>query len=101
MIYGFGLVKSLIEKNKMTQYKFWKRYLESRNDGWYIGRDRWDGIIFQPTRDIRVYGCGIYEGFPTAPRAFKFGYKFTIQTEGPTLGTYTDTFVSEIFEEEV
>lgn len=101
LIYGFGIVKSHFEKTQQTLYKFWRRYQESRSDGWYIGRDRWDGIIFQTSRNIRIFGCGIYEGYPSAPRAFKFGYKYTIQTESATDGTFTDTFISEVFEEEV
>ena len=101
MIYGYGIVKTQIEKIHQTLYKFWRRYQESRSDGWYIGRDRWDGIIFQTSRNIRIFGCGIYEGYPSAPRAFKFGYKFTIQTEGASDGTFSDTFISEVFEEEV
>jgi hypothetical protein len=44
------------------QVKFFKRYREIRQgDSWYVGRDRWDAIIFKPNRNIRVYGLGVYE----------------------------------------
>ena len=26
--------------------KFWRRFRDTRSDGWYIGRDRWDAVIF-------------------------------------------------------
>jgi len=42
--------------------RIFKRFSEIRaGDTWYIGRDRWDAIIYQTTKNIRVYGIGIYE----------------------------------------
>ena len=28
--------------------------------GWDLGAGKWDAIIFEPTRDVVVYGIGIY-----------------------------------------
>lgn len=74
--------------------------MDSRSDGWYIGRDRWDAIIFQPSQNVRIYGIGIYEAHPLPARAFKLGYKYILQTPNDQ-GGFDDTFTSAIFEEDV
>lgn len=66
-------------------------------DGWYIGLDRWDAISFQPRRDVRVHGCGIFEPFPAGDHTFKYGYKYTIHAAG----SQEEVHASPVYEEEV
>lgn len=48
----------------MSSLKQWRRFKESRpNDSWYIGRERWDAIIFVPKKDVKIYGIGVYEKY--------------------------------------
>ena len=60
------------------KFKFFRRFRDSRSDGWYIGRDRWDAVSFQPRQDIRVFGCGIFEPYPEGNHSFTYGYKYVI-----------------------
>lgn len=59
-IFLYGLYSNI--QHISSKVKKFKRYHDIRSgDSWYVGRDRWDGIIFQPSKTIRVYGIGIYE----------------------------------------
>ena len=53
---------------------------------WYsktVGKDKWDGLMYQAKKDLRVYAVGIHgrsDGKPRdgKPRDFTVGYKFVI-----------------------
>ena len=79
----------------MVTKKF-SRFREIRQgDSWYVGRDRWDAIIFQPNLNVKIYGIGVYEPTPTIP-TFTLGFKFHIEESD---GTNIQS--SEIIEEEI
>ena len=78
-------------------FKFWKRFRDTRSDGWYIGRDRWDGIIFQPRNDIRVFGVGIFTPYPVGDHSFKYGYKYVLQAAG----SHDEIMASPVYEEDI
>lgn len=87
-IFILGTLSTNIENiGSAVALKFFKRFRDSRNDGWYIGRDRWDAVTFAPRRDVRICGAGIYEPYPQSSRTFKYGYKYVIQENGSDLIT--------------
>lgn len=64
-VFVFGALSTKIENiGVVSSLKFFKRFRDSRNDGWYIGRDRWDAVTFAPRRNVRIFGAGIYEPYP-------------------------------------
>lgn len=79
-----------------NEIRFYDRYKAIKDDGWYIGRDRWDAIIFIPNREVRIFGVGIFEPYPQSSRTFKYGYKYIIKDAQDA-----DIVTSEVFEEEV
>lgn len=80
-----------------SSLKFWKRFRDTRSDGWYIGRDRWDGITFQPRSNIRVFGVGIFTPYPVGDHSFKYGYKYAIQAAG----SHEELMASQVYEEDI
>lgn len=44
--------------------KYFKRFRDVRNDGWYVGRDRWDAITLVPKKRVKIMGIGIFEAYP-------------------------------------
>ena len=98
---AFGSLSSnlgnTILSSKGSTLKFFKRFRDSRADGWYIGRDRWDAIAFQPRLDVKIFGVGIYEPYPVGNHPFKYGHKYIIQE----VGTQAEVFASPLYEEEV
>jgi PHR domain len=94
----YGSLSSKIENLAFSSValKFFRRFRDVRNDGWYIGRDRWDGVIFIAKRDVRIFGCGIFEPYPQSRRDFKYGYKYVLKDVDDT-----EITTSEVFEEEV
>ncbi len=81
----FGSLANKIENiSASTALSWFKRFRDSRGDGWYIGRDRWDSVTFIPKRDVRIFGCGIFEPYPQSRRDFKFGYKYVLKESNDT-----------------
>ena len=79
-LFVFGALSMRIENLTIAQqsFKFYMRFRETKDDGWYIGRDRWDAAMFIPRRDVLILGAGIYEPFPQSRRDFKYGHKYVI-----------------------
>ena len=73
------------------------RFRDVRDDGWYIGRDRWDAIALQPRRDVKIFGNGIFEPYPQSQRHFIYGYKYILQEAG----NQNELFTSPTYEEHV
>ena len=46
---------------------------------WAVGKDKWDALIFEAKRDIRVHGIGIHGPFDNSQQDFTIGYKYIIQ----------------------
>lgn len=68
-------------KQISKKLKHFKRFADVRQgDSWYVGKDRWDAIIFKPSSDIKVYGIGLFESHPAAGE-FSIGYRFYIEDE--------------------
>lgn len=67
--------------------KFFKRFRDVRQDGWYIGRDRWDAVAFTPRRDVRIFGAGVFEPYPSGRHDFTYGHKYVIQDNGSDVTT--------------
>jgi len=76
--------------------RFFKRFLDVRGDGWYIGKDRWDAVTFIPKRDVIVFGAGIFEPYPASRKDFKYGYKWVIKDSNDV-----DVETSAVFEDEI
>ncbi len=45
---AFGALTALSEMDFSRKIEFYRRFREVRGDGWYIGRDRWDGVTITP-----------------------------------------------------
>ena len=59
--------------------KFFRRFRDFRvGDSWYVGRDRWDALVFIPSKGIRVFGIGLFEVHPDGG-PFTMGYKYHIE----------------------
>ena len=43
-----------------------------------MGKDKWDGLMYQAKKDLRVYAVGIFGPQDGKPRDFTVGYKFVI-----------------------
>jgi len=101
LILAVGILSSKVSPatgiRNPKSFKFFRRFYETRSDGWYIGRDRWDAISFQPRLDIRVFGCGIFEPYPEGNHSFKYGYKYQILAAS----TQDEVYASPIFEEDI
>ncbi|CDW91634.1 UNKNOWN [Stylonychia lemnae] len=73
-----------------------KRFSEIRvGDSWYVGKDRWDGIVFQPKQSIQVHGIGIYMGIPEG-QDFQICYKYHIEDQDGN-----NVMTSDLIEESV
>jgi len=69
-------VPSADQESSVT--KSYKRFRDFKvSDYWYVGRDRWDAIMFIPNKPIRVMGFGIFEVHPSGG-PFAMGYKYVI-----------------------
>jgi PHR domain len=91
-----GVLTAQIENIvSMRATKFFKRFRDTRNDGWYIGRDRFDAVTFTPRVDVRIFGAGVFEPYPLAVHNFTYGHKYVIQEGGSDIET------SQVYEEEV
>ncbi len=58
--------------------KSFERTVELSSTNWGIGKDKWDALIFEPKRDIRVYAIAIHGPYDNKPRDFTIGYKYII-----------------------
>ena len=83
MVYG-SLSPKIENLVSSSALRFFMRFRDVRNDGWYIGRDRWDGVMFIPKRDVRIFGVGIFEPYPQSRRDFKYGYKYVLKDTDDT-----------------
>jgi len=95
MVYG-SLSKKIENAISSGPLRFFKRFRDSRGDGWYIGRDRWDAVTFIPKRDVRILGVGIFEPYPAARKDFKYGYKYVLKDTDDT-----EIETSSVFEDDV
>ena len=50
--------------------KYFRRFRDVRADGWYMGRDRWDGVTFIPSKNVKIFGIGIFEAYPSNTTPF-------------------------------
>lgn len=50
--------------------KYFRRFRDVRADGWYMGRDRWDGVTFVPKKNVKIFGIGIFEAYPANTSPF-------------------------------
>ena len=76
--------------------KQFRRFKETRaNDSWYVGRERWDAIVFAPKSDVKIYGIGVYEKYDAASN-FTIGYQYFIES-----GDSQTITQSPVYEEEV
>jgi hypothetical protein len=48
------------------------------SSSWTVGKNKWDALIFEAKRDLRVYAIGIYGPKDDKPRDFTIGYKYII-----------------------
>lgn len=46
---------------------------------WTVDKDKWDALIFEAKKDMRVFGIGIHGPKDDKPRDFTIGYKYIIQ----------------------
>jgi hypothetical protein len=58
--------------------KSFERTGELDSSSWSVGKDKWDALIFEAKRDIRVYAIGIHGPKDDKPRDFTIGYKYII-----------------------
>lgn len=64
-----------------SRIKMYKRFRDFKQaDYWYVGRDRWDAIMFIPTKRIKVVGLLLFEVHPNGG-PFTMGFKYCIQDE--------------------
>eukprot|EP00347_Sterkiella_histriomuscorum_P023363 403334928 len=96
MLTGLVEMEEVIFQSEHSQLRKFRRFSDVRNgDSWYIGRERWDALVFQPNQNVRVYGIGLFEPFPNGT-SFQLGYKYHVEDhEGNNL------FSSEMIEEQV
>ena len=59
-------------------FKSFERTGGLRSTHWYVCKDRWDALIFEAKRDIRVYAIAIHVPCDDKPRDFTIGYKYII-----------------------
>lgn len=72
-------------RRKHKDVKFFKRFRDTRlGDSWYVGRDRWDAIVFIPKEDCWVFGIGIFEMYPNGHN-FTMGYVYHIEDKNGNL----------------
>jgi len=45
---------------------------------WGVGKNAWDGLMFEAKKHVRVYAVGIYGPRDDKPRDFTVGYKYVI-----------------------
>ena len=58
--------------------KSFERTGEFSSGDWNVGKDKWDALIFEAKRDIRVYAIAIHGPSDDKPRDFTIGYKYII-----------------------
>jgi hypothetical protein len=58
-----ALTESQISMQVGGRIRVFKRFRDVKNDGWYIGRDRWDAVTFIPTRNVVIRGVLIFEPY--------------------------------------
>lgn len=91
----FGVVSAINMLSCISDVKFFRRFETIRaNDSWYVGEGRWDALQFTPSKNIRVYGTGLFEKHPSGG-SFELGYKYII-FEGDN-----EVFKSEVFKEDI
>ena len=61
-----------------------------------MGRDRWDALIFIPSKPIKVFGIGIYEKHPSGGD-FSIGYKYYVEEADGTIAQSSD-LIEEVVE---
>jgi len=40
--------------------RYFKRYSSARDSDWTVRAGQWDGLAWVPSRDIKVYGMGLF-----------------------------------------
>jgi hypothetical protein len=40
--------------------RYFKRFGDAREGSWGVCENNWDGLVFIPNRDIKVYGMGLF-----------------------------------------
>jgi hypothetical protein len=63
--------------NQLSSVKSFERAAEA-GGAWSVGKDKWDALIFEAKRDIRVYAIGIHGAKDDKPRDLTIGYKYII-----------------------
>ncbi|TNV82399.1 hypothetical protein FGO68_gene10746 [Halteria grandinella] len=48
-------------------------------EGWSVSKDKWDAIIFEPKKDVRIYGVGIYQQVERLKCKYTLCYKYLIE----------------------
>ena len=48
-------------RNPNFKIKFFKILYDNISDGWEAGPNIWDSLIFTPSKDVRIYGAGVFE----------------------------------------
>ena len=58
--FGYSILK-ILDNLGFESFKQFKRFKTHRHyDGWAVGLDKWDAIIFEAKRDVKVYAIGVY-----------------------------------------
>ena len=68
----------LFRANKLSGVKQFDRDGLRGFDFVAVGKDKWDGLMYQAKKDLRVYAVGIFGPNDAKPRDFTVGYKFVI-----------------------
>lgn len=77
-IFLVGLISSVAAVSFGT-FKYFKRFKDFKTSGsWVTGEDKWDALIITPSKNVRVFGIGVFESHPnSAP--FVLGYKYILE----------------------
>lgn len=92
MMYGVVGADAMLKGGKM---RWWQRFTDIRNSTWSVSHNRWDGIVFKPTRDIKVFGMGIFERHPNGG-PFKMGYKYVLKDSNGSIVESSPSFTEDM-----
>ncbi|TNV82904.1 hypothetical protein FGO68_gene14978 [Halteria grandinella] len=71
-----------------------KTFLDQLIDtrGWFVTKDKWDAIVFEPKRNVLIYGIGIYQQIDRERSSFTLSYKILIEDkDGKTVNKFETT----------
>lgn len=75
---GRSLFRRFLKSEKISRERtFVDQMVDTR--GWYVAKDKWDGIAFEAKRDVLIYGVGVYRQIDGEKNSFNLGYKFQIE----------------------